>query len=107
MGILKTLLDHLKNGEATFEFRTSEGRIRRSRGTLNQNLIPRDEWASGATFKRPIPKFDETSVKMKGFQAFYDLDISKWRRFKAFNVIRVISFKPFKGKNFDFDPDDL
>jgi hypothetical protein len=107
MGILKDLLDKLKTGEVVFEFRTSEGRIRKSRGTLNQNIIPREDWAYGASFRRPPPKTDETSVRLKGFQPFFDLDISKWRRFRALNVIRIVSFKEFKGRNYNFDPDDL
>jgi hypothetical protein len=97
MGILSDLLKHLQNGEVTFEFRTTEGKIRKSRGTLNQNMIPRDEWAKGASIKRPGPKLDELSVRIRKFQPFYDLEISQWRRFKPMNLIRIISSKPSRN----------
>lgn len=93
MGLLSNLLSHLQNGEVTFEFRTTDGKIRKARGTLNQNMIPREEWTKGASIKRPGPKVDELSVRIRKFQPFYDLEISEWRRFKPMNLIRIISFK--------------
>lgn len=94
MGILATLLKNLQDGEVTFEFRTTEGKLRKARGTLNQNMIPKDDWAKGATIRRPGPKVDEISVRLRTFQPFYDLEISQWRRFKPLNLIRIISSKP-------------
>jgi hypothetical protein len=94
MGTLGTLLKQLQDGEVTFEFRTTEGKIRKARGTLNQNMIPKDDWAKGATIRRPGPKVDEISVRLRTFQPFYDLEISQWRRFKPMNVMRIISHKP-------------
>ncbi len=103
MGILTTLIDKLKQGEVSFEYKTSDMRIRKARGTLNQNLIPRDEWAKGASMKKPIPKTDEMSARFKGYQPYYDLDIGEWRRFKPLSLIRIISSNIRQKPRTNFD----
>lgn len=106
MGILANLLNSLKNGEVVFEFRTSTGKIRKARGTLNQNRIPKEDWSKGKQQRQLAPKTDEMSVRMKTFQPFYDLDLGEWRRFKVFNVLKVYSSRnanDIKPEEIDLD----
>lgn len=106
MGTLGTLLNLLKNGEVVFEFRTSTGKIRKARGTLNQNRIPREDWSKGKLTRQLAPKTDEMSVRMKTYQPFYDLDLGEWRRFKVFNLLKIYTSRPqtnVKPEEVDFD----
>jgi len=95
MGTLGKLLELLKAGEVVFEFRTSSGKLRRARGTLNDKRIPREDWAKGKLMRLPPPKVDEPSVRARMFQPFYDLDIGEWRRFKVLGLVRIVSSKTF------------
>lgn len=97
MSTLGTLLQLLKNGEVTFEFRTSKGKVRKARGTLNQTRIPREDWSKNKVMRQPAPKTDEMSVRMRMFQPFYDLDLGEWRRFKVFNLLKVYSQRPVQN----------
>lgn len=97
MGILSDLLTRLKEGEVTFEFRTSSGRIRRARGTLSSARIPKEDWSKGKKLRQPPPKTDEYSVRARRFQPYYDIDKGEWRRFKVFALTRIIQNKPILG----------
>jgi hypothetical protein len=94
MGTLGNILNLLKTSEVTFEFRTSKGVIRRARGTLNSERIPKEDWSKGKKFRLPPPKVDEFSARSKKYQPFYDLDIGEWRRFSVFSLIRIIGSRP-------------
>lgn len=97
MTTLGKLLELLKAGDVTFEFRTSKGKIRKARGTLNQNRIPREDWSKGKQMRQPAPKTDEMSVRSRMFQPFYDLDLGEWRRFKVFNLLRIYTTRPIQN----------
>lgn len=107
MGLLSDVLSKLQTGEVTFEFRTRSGKIRRARGTLNQNRIPREDWSKGKLLRKPAPKTDEYSVRSRMFQPFYDLELGEWRRFKALSLIRILNFrsasniKPIEDEDLD------
>ncbi|HQJ57245.1 MAG TPA: SH3 beta-barrel fold-containing protein [Caldisericia bacterium] len=95
MSTLGKLLDLLKAGEVVFEYRTVKGRTRKARGTLNDKLIPKQDWAKGKLMRQPPPKTDEFSVRQRMYQPFYDLDIGEWRRFSVIRLTKIISTRPF------------
>lgn len=108
MGLLGNLLNQLKTSEVTFEFRTHEGKLRRARGTLNSDRIPKEDWSKGKKFRMPAPKVDEFSVRSRKFQPFYDLDRGEWRRFSAFSLIRIVGSRPVNNsKSIELEDDDL
>jgi len=90
MGILTTLLQRLKEGEVTFDYRTVDGKIRRARGTLNKERIPREDWMS---VKQPKKVENEIQARQQSYLSYYDLGVGEWRRFKIFAVLRIVSFK--------------
>ena len=96
MGLLGNLLLRLKEGEVTFEYRKSDGKLRKARGTLNRERIPTSDWNS---VKNPNKKVDELSLRVKHFVSYYDLDVGEWRRFKLFSLIKIVSYKLMKDVN--------
>jgi hypothetical protein len=102
MGLLGNLLKLLKTSEATFYFRTSEGKLRKARGTLNHEYIPKEDWPKGKKFRLPAPKVEEPYVIHRRYQPYYDLDLGEWRRFKALSLSRIESTRQIiKPKNID------
>lgn len=108
MGLLGNILNLLKTSEVVFEFRAKGGRLRRARGTLNHDRIPKEDWSKGKKFRQPPPKVDEFTVSSRKFQPFYDLDKGEWRRFSAFSLIRIVSSRPINNiKKLEFDEDEF
>lgn len=110
MGILGTLLQRLKEGEVTFDYRKSNGQNRRARGTLNKERIPKEDWN---VVKNPTKVPDELSARRASYLSYYDLDEGGWRRFKIFSLLRIVSFKTINSviqqrKNFkDIEDEDF
>ena len=108
MGLLGNLLNQLKTSEVTFEFRTHDGRLRRARGTLNSDRIPKEDWSKGKKFRMPAPKVDEFSVRTRKYQPFYDIDRGEWRRFSVFSLIRIVGVRQVTNtKSIELEDDDL
>ena len=102
MGLLKNLLNLLKTTEVTFYYRTADGRLRKARGTLNHDYIPKEDWSKGKKFRLPPPKVEEPYVMHRRFQPYYDLDKGEWRRFKVLSLSRIEATRQIvKPKNID------
>ena len=92
MGLLGNLIEKLKQGEVTFEYRKSDGRLRKARGTLLKERIPTEDWNSVIN---PNKNVSETQ-RDYSYISYYDLDKSEWRRFKIFSLSKIFSFKLMK-----------
>jgi len=72
----------LRTGIYRFSYFKIDGGIREARGTLNMDLIPKDQ--------RPVSGIDtEAMDHMKNF-CYFDLDISGWRSFRLDNFIGFV-----------------
>lgn len=78
------LREKLQQGKTNFVFRKKDGSKRNAVGTLNFDLIPKDDW--------PVTADDIDSDykdKNKGVVTYYDLEKMAWRCCKTENILEI------------------
>ena len=78
------LREKLQQGETHFVFKKKDGSRREAVGTLNFDLIPKDDW--------PVTADDIDSDykdKNEGVVTYYDLEKMAWRCCKTANILEI------------------
>lgn len=78
------LREKLQQGETHFVFKKKDGSKRNAVGTLNFDIIPKDDW--------PVTADDIDSDykdKNEGVVTYYDLEKMAWRCCKTENILEI------------------